>query len=67
MKEEITEAESKCVKCGKNKFGLSRMADHQILAVCINCGEPHTIDAIDKNKSTPATLTFWSPKMEERK
>jgi hypothetical protein len=64
-KEEITEAESKCVKCGKNKFELSRMTDHQILAVCINCDEPHTIDAIDKKTGKPANLTFWSPKMEE--
>jgi hypothetical protein len=65
MKEEITEAESKCVKCGGNRFELSRLADHQILALCINCGEPHTVDAIDKNTSKPATLTFQSPKMEE--
>ena len=65
MKKEITEAEPKCAKCGKNKFELSRMADYQILAVCTNCGESHTIDAVNKNASTPACLTFWSPKMEE--
>ena len=64
MKNEITEAESNCVKCGKNKFELSRMADYQILAVCINCGEPHTIDAIEKGTSKPSSLKFWSPKVE---
>jgi hypothetical protein len=64
MKNEVTEAESKCVKCGKNKFELSRMADYQILAICINCGEPHTIDALEQGTCKPATLKFWSPKME---
>jgi uncharacterized Zn finger protein len=64
-KEEIMKTESKCVKCGRNKFELSRMADYQILAVCINCGEPHTIEAIDKKTGKVANLNFWSPKMEK--
>ena len=50
----LKEAEPKCVKCGQNKFELSRTADDQILAVCIKCGEPHTLDVNDGN------LQFWS-------
>ena len=54
---EVKEAEPKCVKCGEPKFELSRTADHQIMAVCVNCGERHVLDAVDGN------LHFWSPKM----
>ncbi len=54
---ELKEVEPKCVKCGKPNFKLSRTANHQIMAVCVNCGEFHILDAVDGN------LHFWSPKM----
>jgi hypothetical protein len=65
ISEEITEAEPTCIKCGKNEFELRRTVDSQITAICIHCGEPHLLDAIDKDTGKPTTLQFWSPKMEE--
>jgi len=66
MKEEIKEAEPKCVECGKDEFKLLRMVDSQIMAQCIHCGEPHTLDAIDESTRKSTKLQFWSPKMEEK-
>jgi len=66
MTEEVTEIEPKCVKCGKTEFELMRTIDSQITATCLNCGEPHLLDAIDKDTGKPCSLTFWSPKMEEK-
>ena len=65
MKEEVTEAEPKCAKCGKNEFELMRTLDSQITATCINCEEPHLLDAIDVETGKPTNLQFWSPKMEK--
>ncbi len=56
-KVELKEAEPRCVKCGEPNFRLSRTSDHQIMAVCLKCGEHHILDAVDSN------LHFWSPKM----
>jgi len=68
MREEVKEAEPRCINCGKNEFRLMRTTDYQILAECIHCGEPHSLDAFDKNKTgEEAILSFWSPKMEEKK
>jgi len=64
MREEVKEAEPKCVNCGKNEFKLMRTLDSQIVAECIHCGEPHLLDALDE-KGVPKTLHFWSPKMDE--
>jgi uncharacterized Zn finger protein len=64
--EKVTEKEPKCVKCGKNEFELMRTIDSQITAVCIHCGEPHLLDAIDKSTGKPTSLQFWSPKMNEK-
>jgi hypothetical protein len=61
----VTEKEPRCIKCGKNKFELMRTLDSQITALCVNCGEPHLLDAIDRDTGKPTTLTFWSPKMDE--
>lgn len=64
MKEESYEAEIKCVSCGSNEFKLMRTTEHQILAQCVHCEEPHTLDAVDQ-KGMTSFLQFWSPKMEE--
>jgi hypothetical protein len=66
IREKITESEPKCVSCGKSEFRLTRMVDSQILAECIHCGEPHTLDAIDVDTRKPTNLQWFSPKMEER-
>ena len=66
MREEIKEVEPKCVNCGKSEFKLMRTIDSQILAECIHCGEPHTLDAIDESTGKPTKLHFWSPKMQEK-
>lgn len=41
MREEIKEAEPKCVNCGKSEFKLMRTIDSQILAECIHCGDTY--------------------------
>lgn len=64
-REKITEAEPKCANCGKNEFRLTRMVNSQILAECIHCGEPHTLDAIDEETGKFASLQWFSPKMEQ--
>jgi len=50
--------ETKCNECGKNEFRLKRMTEHQVLAECIHCGHPHTIDSIRENK-TGSSLLYW--------
>lgn len=60
------EVEPKCIKCGKNEFKLTRMTDSQIMLECINCREPHLLDAIDEKTGSPTNLQFWSPKMEKK-
>jgi len=62
-REKITEAEPKCVNCGKNEFKLTRTSNFQILADCIYCGEPQTLDAFDKDPSKFKSLQWFSPKM----
>ena len=63
----IMEAEPKCVECGKNEFKLLRTVDSQILAECVNCGEPHILDAIDIKTGNTTNLQWFSPKMEQEK
>jgi len=66
-REKLTEAETKCVNCGKNEFRLTRTVNSQILAECIHCGEPHTLDAIDEKTGRATSLQWFSPKMEQEK
>jgi len=66
MSEEVTKKEPKCLKCGKDEFRLVRTLDSQIIAECIHCGEPHLLDAMD-DEGDLAILTFWSPKMGEKR
>lgn len=68
MEEERYESkETKCHGCGKNDFRLIRMTEHQVLAECIHCGYPHTLDSIPKNKTRSALLQwFTAPIASER-
>jgi len=68
MKEEESESkETKCHGCGKNEFRLTRMTEHQVLAECIHCGYPHTLDSILENKKRSALLQWFTiPKASER-
>jgi len=68
MKEEKYESkETKCYGCGKNDFRLTRMTEHQVLAECIHCGHPHTIDSALKGKTRSALLSWFTiPKASER-
>ena len=65
--EEYESKETKCHGCGKNEFRLTRMTDHQVLAECIHCGYPHTLDSILEDKKR-STLLHWFtiPKATER-
>jgi uncharacterized Zn finger protein len=68
MEEEKYESkETKCQGCGKNEFRLTRMTEHQVLAECIHCGYPHTLDSILENKKRSALLQWFTiPKASER-
>ena len=68
MKEDKYEStETKCHGCGKNEFRLTRMSEHQVLAECIHCGYPHTLDSILENKKRSALLHWFTiPKTSER-
>lgn len=59
--------ETKCNGCGKNEFRLTRMTEHQVLAECIHCGYPHTLDSTLENKKRSALLHWFTiPKATER-
>ena len=68
MKEEKYESkETKCHGCGKNEFRLTRMTENQVLAECIHCRYPHTLDSILENKTRSALLHWFTvPKVSER-
>jgi len=68
MKEEKYEpAETKCQECGKNEFRLTRMTEHQVLAECIHCRHPHTLDSTPGTKRRSALLNWFTvPKATER-
>mgnify|MGYP001109020926 CR=1 FL=1 len=68
MKEEKYESkETKCYACGKNDFRLTRMTEHQVLAECIHCGHPHTLDSAIKGKTRSALLSWFTmPEASER-
>lgn len=59
--------ETKCIECGKSDFRLTRRSEHQILAECIHCGYPHTLDsAIDNKKHSALLHWFTTQKVSER-
>ncbi len=68
MREEKDESkETICYGCGKNEFRLTRMTENQVLAECIYCGYPHTLDSIPGNKKRSALLQWFTvPKASER-
>ena len=58
--EKYKSKETKCYGCGKNEFRLTRMTEHQVLAECIHCGHPHTLDSALKDKTRSALLHWFT-------
>lgn len=40
----ISNNEIKCLDCGSDEFRLMRTIPQQILAECLKCGRPHTLE-----------------------
>lgn len=62
-KEDYESKEIKCRGCGKNEFRLTRTAENQVLAECIHCKYPHTLNSSLKGK-TRSALLYWSTTLE---
>jgi len=58
---------SKCFRCGKNRFILTRRKQDQIFAECISCGHAHIIDSVlEKKTALPLLYWFSAPKTIEK-